>query len=257
MIFQIIESSSSGNCAFLECDGVKILIDAGVGIRKIRSFLSEYGLNTEDLDGIFITHEHVDHCASLRHFAGSKVKVYANRPTAEYIQYKESATKKLNWNLFETGGDFDFYGVAVESFSIPHDTSDPVGFSFAFGGKQLVYATDLGKITDTVRSFVQKANILVLESNYCPVMLDNSNRPYSLKNRIKSPYGHLSNAEAISLLGEISSNIDRVFLAHISKQCNNVEHINELLNSSNVDSSVLSKVEIVSPFSKSSSRYET
>ncbi len=254
MIFQIIESSSSGNCSYLECDGVKILIDAGIGIRKICAYLSARGVSLEDLDGVFVTHEHTDHYAALRHFANCGVKVFANRPTAECVQYKDSATKKLNWNLFETGGGFDFYGVDVSSFSIPHDTSDPVGFTFSFGGKKLVYATDLGKVTDSVRSISCGADILVLESNYCPVMLNRSNRPFHLKNRIKSAYGHLSNAEAISLLSELSSsNIEQIFLAHVSKECNTVEHISELLRDSNICAGVLDKIEVVSPFSKASS----
>ncbi len=254
MIFQIIESSSSGNCSYLECDGVKILIDAGIGIRKICAYLSTRGISLEDLDGIFITHEHTDHYCALRHFANCGVKVFANRPTSECVQYKDPSTKKLNWNLFETGSSFDFYGVEVSSFPIPHDTSDPVGFTFSFGGKRLVYATDLGKVTEAIRSISCNADVLVLESNYCPVMLNRSNRPFHLKNRIKSAYGHLSNAEAISLLCELSSsNIEKIFLAHVSKECNAVEHICELLRDSEICNRLLERIEVVSPFSKASS----
>ena len=111
MFFQIIESSSSGNCSYLECDGVKFLIDAGVGIRKVRSFLAGRGVQIGDLDGIFITHEHADHFCALRHFADCGVKVYANKPTAECIMYKDAGTKKIRWQIFETGSRFDFYGI--------------------------------------------------------------------------------------------------------------------------------------------------
>ncbi len=257
MLFQIIESSSSGNCSFLECDGIKILIDAGVGIKKVSSFLASKNLKLSDLDAIFITHDHVDHFCSLRSFGNTSVKVFANRATAESIQYKDEKTKNLKWHLFETGCEFEFYGIKVESFSIPHDTSDPVGFSFLHGGTRLVYATDIGKPTYLLRDILSRADVLVLESNYCPVMLERSNRPYYLKARIMSSNGHLSNADAIELLSNnVSKDIKKIFLAHISKQCNDIEHINSLLVSSNLDSSIIEKIELVSPFSKASTCFE-
>ncbi len=257
MIFQIIESSSSGNSSFLECDGVRILIDAGVGITKIRSYLSSRKLSVDDLDAVFITHEHIDHFAALRSFCKYNVKIYANRATAECIRYKHNDMKKLDWNLFETGSEFDFYGIKVMPFSIPHDTSDPVGFCFLHDDKRLVYATDMGKVTYSVRDFVSQADVLVLESNYCPRMLENSDRPYYLKARIKSPNGHLSNIDTIELLkSSVSSNVKKIFLAHISKQCNDLNHIVDLLENSNLDNSILQKIELVSPFAKPSSCFE-
>lgn len=257
MIFQIIESSSSGNCSFLECDGVKILIDAGIAITKIRSFLASKNLQLDDIDAVFITHEHSDHYNSLCRFKNCNAKIFANRATAECIRYKDSCTKNLNWHLFETGTEFDFYGIKVRSFSIPHDTSDPVGFYFEHNDKRLVYATDMGKTTYSVRDIVSQADVLVLESNYCPKMLERSNRPYYLKARIRGSYGHLSNADTIDLLkNSVSTNIQKIFLAHISRECNDLDHIADLLNNSGLDSSVLSKIEIVSPFYKSSSCFE-
>lgn len=256
MFFQIIESSSSGNSAFLECDGVRILIDAGARVRKIKSFLRERKLSIEDIDAIFITHEHTDHFQSLHSFADVNAKVFANRTTAEYIQYKEPSTKKMQWHLFETGQSFNFYGVDITSFSIPHDTSDPVGFTFTHNGKKLVYATDLGKVTHSVRDIASSANVLVLESNYCPLMLERSSRPYSLKTRITGSCGHLSNADAIALIETLPQSIERIFLSHISRQCNDVNHIVELLTKSNISEGLLSNIEVVSPHSESSSAYE-
>ena len=256
MFFQIIESSSAGNCSYLNCDGVKILIDAGVGIKKVRSFLAQNGASVNELDGIFITHEHSDHFSALRHFVQSGVKVYANRPTAECIMAKDADTKKINWRIFETGGEFDFYGIQVLSFAIPHDTSDPVGFKFSNGEKNLVYATDIGKITHSIRDIASHSDILVLESNYCPLMLERSSRPYSLKMRIKSPNGHLSNADAIELLRVLPPSVKKIFLSHVSRQCNSVEHIREMLERSAIARDLLDKIEIVCPYSKPSSPVE-
>ncbi len=251
MFFQIIETSSAGNCAYAECEGIRFLIDAGVGIKKIRGYLSKRGLDILDIDAVFVTHEHIDHYRALKNFKGSNAKIFANRLTAESIQYLDSATKCLDWRIFSTGEAFDFMGIKVSSFPIPHDTSDAVGYRFDLGGKTLVWVTDIGKLTLSVRDIASHAQILVLESNYCPRMLDNSNRPYSLKMRIKGSHGHLSNSDAISLIEGLDSTlVDKVYLAHISRECNSVSHINELL--SGIAPSIRTKIEIVPPLQESS-----
>lgn len=254
-MFQIIESSSSGNCAFLQYSGLNILIDAGVGIRRVSSYLSSIGLGIADIDAVFITHEHSDHCKALKNFARyGGIKVFANRLTSESIRCNMPETKVLDWRIFETGSTFDFCGISVTSFSIPHDTSDAVGYSFKCGDRNLVWMTDLGKVTLSVMDIAMRANVLVLESNYCPILLDNSSRPYSLKARIKSSHGHLSNADAIELMSALdASRVEKIFLAHISRECNSTEHIRDLLKSSSRLSAILDRIEIVSPFSKRSS----
>ena len=98
--------------------------------------------------------------------------------------------------------------------------------------------------------------MLVLESNYCPLMLERSSRPYSLKTRITGSCGHLSNADAIALIETLPQSIERIFLSHISRQCNDVNHIVELLTKSNIPEVLLSNIEVVSPHSESSSAYE-
>jgi len=254
MFFQIIETSSAGNCAFVCHGGVNILIDAGVGIRKIEGYLAARGLNLDDIDAVFVTHEHSDHCRSLKCFKNRRTAIFANRLTAESVMHLYADTNKLKWTTFENGVAFQFMGIEVCGFSVPHDTSDSVGYSFTFGGKRLVWMTDLGKLTLSVRDIARLAQILVLESNYCPRMLDNSSRPYSLKTRIKSSHGHLSNSDAISLLRELAPEIvEKVYLAHISRECNSVSHIAELLSDIGV---LRARIEIVSPFSESSSPYE-
>ena len=257
-MFQIIESSSAGNCAFLQYDGLNILVDAGVGVRRVGAYLASLGLEIGDIDAVFITHEHSDHCKALKNLVKYRgIKIFANRLTAESIRYSIPETKVLNWQIFVTGRPFDFYGISVTAFSIPHDTSDAVGYCFGCGKRNLVWMTDLGKVTLSVMDVAARANVLVLESNYCPVLLDNSSRPYNLKMRIKSSHGHLSNADAIELMAALdASKVEKIFLAHISRECNNTEHIRELLKSSGKLSAILNRIEIVPPFSCNSSVFE-
>lgn len=251
MFFQIIETSSAGNCAFLRYGQSKILIDAGVGIRKIEAYLNPLGLTPADIDAIFITHEHIDHCRALKSFGRLGTRVFANRLTCESITSAMPEAKSLKWSLFEDGSQFEFGGMSVSSFPTPHDSSDSVGYCFEGGGRRLVWMTDLGKVTFLARDFAAKAQILVLESNYCPRMLENSSRPYSLKSRIKGSHGHLSNTDAINLLKTVDpAKVEKIYLAHISRECNSVEHIAELLEGIG---EIRPKIEIVSPFSLPSS----
>ncbi len=255
MFFQIIETSSAGNCAFLECDGVNILIDVGIGIKKIDAYLRERSLCRDDIDAIFITHEHSDHCRSAKYFVNGRTKIFANRLTCESIIHIDSKTRGANWTLFENGVPFAFKDIEVCAFSVPHDTSDSVGYKLSFGNKNLVWITDLGKPTHLAVDMARTAQILVLESNYCPKMLENSSRPYRLKNRIKGSHGHLSNADAIEVIKNLSSDcIEKIYLAHISRECNSISHIDELLSEAIGD--LKTRVEIVSPFSESSSPFE-
>ena len=248
MFFQIIETSSAGNCGFLEYDGVNVLIDVGLGVRKIESYLKTRSLGLDDIDAIFVTHEHIDHRKSLKYFANKRTRIFANRLTAESIVSLDPETKGLLWNYFENGNEFDFNGIGVCAFSVPHDTSDSVGYKFKLGERNLVWMTDFGKATYLVKEMARLANILVLESNYCEVMLDNSNRSFSLKSRIKNSHGHLSNTDAINIIQELSDDtIEHIFLAHISRDCNSVERISELLE----DVSIKEKIEIVAPLTQS------
>ena len=248
MFFQIIETSSAGNCAFMRYGSSNILIDAGVGIRKIESYLKTMDMTPADIDAIFITHEHIDHCRALKSFKKYRTHVFSNRLTGESIRCSEPDTKQLEWSIFEDGASFEFSGLTVSAFSTPHDSSDSVGYCFKGSQKCLVWMTDLGKVTFLAKDFAQCAQILVLESNYCPRMLENSSRPYSLKTRIKGSHGHLSNADAIGLLKTLDSKrLEKIYLAHISRECNSVELIRELLSDVG---DVFSKIEIVSPFSE-------
>lgn len=250
MFFQIIETSSAGNCAFLSVDGTNILIDAGLTVKKTKSYLKTLGLSTSDIDAVFITHEHIDHRRALPSFAECNTKIFANALTAESICYLDQDTRNLHWRIFETGVPFEFNGIRILPFPIPHDTNEAVGYKFEFGKHNLVWMTDLGSIPDSVKSAAQEADILVLESNYCPVMLEHSKRPYKLKKRIQSRHGHLSNADAIFLLSSLDpSKLIKVYLAHISRECNSIEHIGELLQPLG---SMKDIIEIVSPFSASS-----
>lgn len=219
--FTILGSGSSGNCAYLEAGETRLLIDAGFSGRQIRQRLATLGRAPETLSGILITHEHTDHICGLAIIAEKTgIPVYCNRLTREAIEF--SLKTKLNFRTFETGASFDLGDVGVDTFSIPHDAQDPVGFLLRTQSGNVGFLTDLGHATKLVVERVRPANVLVLESNYDPKMLqDDTKRPWSVKQRIVSRHGHLSNEAAGGVATEIvTAELKHIFLGHLSSGCN-------------------------------------
>ncbi len=231
--FKILGSSSSGNCALLRTGNSKILIDAGFSGKRIGLMLETVGESIDTIDAVFLTHEHSDHAQGVRGLAKrTDLPVFANRDTADAVQGK--LVKKVNWQVFQTGTGFQFRDIEVRSFSVPHDAYDPVGFTFNWGElddlisppQSLAWVTDLGHMPEHIKQHIKSVQILVIEANYDEMLLESDERrPWSLKQRIRGRHGHLSNDacfEALSALNG-SSTVREVYLAHLSKDCNTVE----------------------------------
>ncbi len=219
--FTILGSGSGGNCAYLEAGETRLLIDAGFSGRQIRQRLATLGRVPETLSGILVTHEHSDHICGLAVIAErAGIPVYCNRLTREAIEF--SLKVKLNFRTFETGAGFDLGDVGVDTFSIPHDAQDPVGFLLRTHSGNIGFLTDLGHATKLVVERVRPANVLVLEANYDPKLLqEDTRRPWSVKQRIVSPHGHLSNEAAGKVAAEIvTSDLQHIYLGHLSGDCN-------------------------------------
>ena len=201
-----------------------LLVDAGLSAKQLVLRMRELGVEPEELTGILITHEHGDHVKGLEVFARKfEVPVYATALTQEVLLRKVTSVKQ--WKLFAAGQGFDCGGVSVESFAIPHDAVDPVGFKFTFKNAQAAVVTDLGHANSRLIERLRGVTAMVLEANYCDQMLeDDEVRPWSLKQRISSRHGHLSNDQACDLVRELqTSGLERVVLGHLSKDCNTAE----------------------------------
>jgi phosphoribosyl 1,2-cyclic phosphodiesterase len=225
----ILGSGSSGNCAYLETPETRILIDAGFSLRQIRQRLLTISREPDGLAGVLITHEHSDHIAGLTALCGRlKVPVYCNRDTKQEAEYQLGI--KLDCRIFETGASFEIGDVQVDTFSIPHDASDPVGFLLHTPGGKIGFLTDLGHATKLALQRVRLANVLVLETNHDLKMLQESSRPWSLKQRIAGRHGHLSNEDAADAAEEIMSlDLRHLYLGHLSRECNKPELAREVI----------------------------
>src|SRR5207247_4693776 len=123
----ILGSGSNGNCTYLETNETRLLIDAGLSGKQVRQRLLTIGRAPEDLDGILITHEHSDHISGLTVLAAKlRIPVYCNRLTREAVE--AIIESPIVFRIFETGSRFAVGDVEVETFSVPHDAYDPVGF---------------------------------------------------------------------------------------------------------------------------------
>jgi phosphoribosyl 1,2-cyclic phosphodiesterase len=220
----ILGSGSAGNSAYVEAGEVRILVDAGLSARQIRLRLAAIGRAPEKLDAILITHEHSDHTQGLAALAKKlRLPVYCNRPTRDEIA--RALDVPLDFRIFETGKSFEIGDVLVESFSIPHDAQDPVGFLLHTSTAHLGFITDLGHVTKLVVQRARAANVLVLEANHDVKMLQECpHRPWSLKQRILGRHGHLSNEDAAAALEEIlTADLRHLYLGHLSRECNRPE----------------------------------
>lgn len=229
--FCILGSGSAGNCALLQTEGARVLVDAGFSARKLAALLATVGESLDRIDAVFLTHEHGDHAAGIsglrRH---PHIRIFANAATQRAVQ--SGLEHRPDWQIFETGTHFQFRDLEVRSFAVPHDAQEPVGFTFATGHEGdllaphrcVAWVTDLGHVPQHIQEQLRDCDVLALESNHCPQLLQaDTKRPWSTKQRIAGRHGHLSNDGARTLLEAVASPRWRhVFLTHLSRDCNSL-----------------------------------
>lgn len=220
--FCTLASSSKGNCHFVSDGDNYLLFDAGLSGVKIQNKLIRIGINPEQLTGIVISHEHNDHIQGAgvlsRRF---DIPIYANEGTWDVMKNKVGEIKLENIRSFATEKLFELNNFIVNPFRISHDARDPVGFAIESNGTNICIVTDLGYVDESIIKHVAGADLVVLESNHDEEMLKVGRYPYSLKRRILSEIGHLSNESAgVAILKMIEKNVKKVTLAHLSEENN-------------------------------------
>lgn len=217
-----IGSGSSGNCHLIEYKDTGILVDAGLSGKRITTGLEDINVDINKLKGIFITHEHSDHIKGAGIISRKyDLPIFANQKTWLSMKDKLGEISKKNVMVFENDRAYSLGDLIMRPFSIPHDSSDAVGYNFYAENEKISIATDIGEITDNIRKNLYKSKLVVLESNYDPNMLMMGSYPYSLKRRVMSDMGHLSNDDAAKFCVDLINNgTERILLAHLSKDNN-------------------------------------
>ena len=226
--FSILASGSTGNAAFIATNRTRLLIDAGLSRREIGRRLAAVGESLDTLDAVLITHEHSDHTCglnSLSKAAERPLPIYLTSGTSRFIEW-ENCTPTLE--NFQAGTRFAIGEFEVASFTIPHDAVDPVGYTVCAEGIKIAIATDLGYVTQNIPANLQDATVVLLEANHDLEMLRVGPYPWSVKQRVMSRMGHLSNEVAGQFIREHLGYVHRLILGHISEHNNHPELVRNM-----------------------------
>lgn len=223
-----IASGSSGNCICVGSNNTHVLIDAGISGKRIETGLNEIDLKAGEMQGILVTHEHIDHIAGLGVLARRYgIPIFATEKTIQAILHSKSVGK-IDEDLFQVvkpGKRFSIGELIINPISISHDAADPVAYKVINGDKSLAVVTDLGNYNQAIVDELQGLDALLLEANHDIKMLQMGSYPYPLKQRILGDRGHLSNERSGQLLCELlHDHFGTVLLGHLSKE-NNYEEL--------------------------------
>lgn len=220
--FSILASGSSGNVTYVETDNQRVLIDAGLSGKKIISLLESIGRDPAKLDALFVTHEHKDHIHGVGVIARKyNLPIYANRQTWAAMSKHLGQIPAENCRLIEpdqmiTLGDLD-----ILSYAVSHDAAHPQFYAFQKGSKQFAMLTDTGYVSQKLKSILTNVDAYLIESNHEIDMLRYGAYPWSLKQRILSDKGHLSNeAGALAMVDMIGDKTKHIYLGHLSRENN-------------------------------------
>lgn len=202
------------------------MIDAGLSAKQLALRLQQVGIDPASLDGILLTHEHGDHVRGLKVFLKQfSIPVFATPATARVV--REMGIEGGNWKTFEAGQVFAIGETTVETFAIQHDAVDPVGFVVGDDLRRFGFLSDAGFVTRSMTERLRALHGLFVEANYDEALLEaDVKRPWSIKQRISSRHGHLSNSQVTELVRDIAHPaLGQVVLGHLSSDCNTPEII--------------------------------
>ena len=221
----VLGSGSKGNSVLVESGGVRLLVDAGFSGRDLERRLAAVEVSAESVTALLITHDHSDHTRGMGVFARRwGIPLYMTEPTRAACAKLLDGTERIRH--YSSTAPVEVGGLEVAPFLTVHDAVDPIAVTVTerSTGEKLGIATDLGRATTSVRHALQRCDLLILESNHDPILLRESHYPWSVKSRIASAHGHLSNRSAAELATELHHrSLGAVVLAHLSEAANDPE----------------------------------
>lgn len=214
-------SSSKGNSYYIGSSGQAVLIDAGRSCKQIEEAMSSNNLDMRNVKAIFITHEHTDHCSGLRVLASRYgINVYASEGTLEGLVQNNMLCDRFSSDVIN--GKITVGDMLIERVDTPHDARESCAYRVTTAdGKKAMVATDMGIMLPSVRCAVSECDLAVVESNHDVNMLMSGPYPYTLKRRVLSDRGHLSNiACAEELPAFVRAGVKHLVLGHLSQENN-------------------------------------
>lgn len=226
--FFSLGSGSCGNCYYVSDGEIAILIDAGVGIRRFKRNMRDYGIKVSNIKAILITHDHADHIKAVGHISNEiNVPVYTTETIHNSIKNNFNAIRKINnehIRHIEELSPFNIGSFKITAYKIPHDSTENVAYKIEHEGKTFSIMTDVGAPTENVNNIITQSNYLVIEANYDDVMLRNGKYPQHLKERITCGTGHMSNKQTADTLAQnFHEGLSHIWLCHLSEENNHPE----------------------------------
>ena len=212
-----VGSGSTGNSIYIELDDKKLLVDMGIGFKKVRDALLKHNRNIKDIEAIFITHGHSDHIKARQAITNNtSCDLYTNDTVYYYL-----ADLKAHTNILEFDVPYFIDDLKITMFKVGHDYRNTGGFIFEYHDQKVGYVTDCGKLTKKIYNYLKGSDVIVIESNHDIDMLKNGPYPYDLQKRILSTVGHLSNEECAMNINKLyDDGTNNFLLAHLSRENN-------------------------------------
>lgn len=233
--FYPLFSGSSGNMYLVESNNTKIVIDVGVSYKAIKYALDSINISPQDIDAIFITHEHIDHTRGIGRFLKfNSIPLYMTKPTLDalYDKHFSQLDTAPEFHEVKYNSNIIIKDITISPFKVSHDAAMPVGYEIICGDKSIAIATDLGYIDEPIYSHLKSSNLSVIEANYDTNLLMYGPYPFSTKKRIQGEFGHLSNTDTSAAILNLAKDGKRNFiLGHISMNNNsNDQALYEVIN---------------------------
>ncbi|MBY0123623.1 MBL fold metallo-hydrolase [Bacillus sp. S/N-304-OC-R1] len=237
MRFSVLASGSTGNAVFVETEEHSFLVDAGLSGKQMETLFQQIDREMGKLSGILVTHEHSDHIKGVGILARKyKLPVYANEKTWNAMDSLIGQVPVEQKFTFDMESVKSFGSLDIESFGVSHDAADPMFYVFHHQGSKLVLITDTGYVSDRMKGLISNADAYVFESNHDVQMLRMGRYPWSIKRRILSDVGHVSNEDAAIAMSEVAGDrTKRIYLAHLS-QDNNMKDLARMSVSQTLES---------------------
>jgi phosphoribosyl 1,2-cyclic phosphodiesterase len=220
--FSVLASGSTGNAFYVGTDKHSLLVDAGLSGKQLELLFKNIDRSINNLSGILVTHEHSDHIKGLGVLARKyKLPIYANEKTWSAMENNIGVIPTEQKFIFKMGTVQSFGNIEVESFGVSHDAAEPMFYVFHHSGKKVALITDTGYLSDRMKGIIDNADVYIFESNHDVEMLRMGHYPWSIKRRILSDVGHVSNEDAaLAMTDVIGDQTKRIYLAHLSADNN-------------------------------------
>lgn len=222
MRFSVLASGSTGNAIYVENDQHSFLVDVGLSGKKMEQLFAKIDRDMKNLSGIFITHEHSDHIKGLGVVARKyNIPIFANEKTWAAMEGHLGKIPLDQRFIFDMETVKSFGSIDIESFAVSHDAADPMFYVFHEGDRKLALITDTGYVSDRMKGIIRGADSFVFESNHDVGMLQMGKYPWSIKRRILSDVGHVSNEDAaVAMSDVVFEKPTQIYLSHLSKENN-------------------------------------